>query len=147
MFKLFNSTFELSLRILMLLSESEESMTVDRLLSYDFITIYGRNFGVSNESLHGDNNFGFGEFASRRQIMQQALKELAIDGMINILQKDSGFHFLLNNTGRDYCEKLAVDYSGNYRSIARNTIEKYRTMSDQQIFLIITEESRKSLRR
>ena len=65
--KIFNTTFESSLRILLLLSVSgDEQMTLDRIADYDFITIYSKYFGISDMALHGENEFGLSEFAARR---------------------------------------------------------------------------------
>ena len=73
--KLFNSTFEVSLRLMLLLSVTGDvPMTVDRIAAYDVITIYSRDFGLSEEVLHGDNEFGLSEFASRRNKTQIALR-------------------------------------------------------------------------
>ena len=50
----FNSTFEISLRILLLLSESEDAgLSIDRIAAYDFITIYSKYFDLSDRVLHG----------------------------------------------------------------------------------------------
>ena len=73
--KIFNTTFESSLRILLLLSVSEdEQMTLDRIADYDFITIYSKYFGISDMALHGENEFGLSEFAARRGMMQSTLE-------------------------------------------------------------------------
>ena len=69
--ELFNSTFEVSLRLMLLLSTTGDiPMTVDRIAAYDVMTIYSRDFGLSDEVLHGDNEFGLSEFASRRNKTQ-----------------------------------------------------------------------------
>ena len=55
----FNSTFEVSLRLLLLLSESgDKGLSIDRIATYEFITIYSRYFGLSDKVLHGENEFG-----------------------------------------------------------------------------------------
>ena len=83
MLKLFNSTFEVSLRLMLLLSVANDApMSVDRIAAYDVITIYSRDFGLSNEVLHGDNEFGLSEFASRRSKTQVALRELVLNGSV-----------------------------------------------------------------
>ena len=69
----FNSTFEVSLRILLLLSESGDAgLSIDRIAAYDFITIYSRYFDLSDRVLHGENEFGYSEIASRRNKAQTA---------------------------------------------------------------------------
>ena len=61
--KIFNTTFETSLRILLLLSVSEsEQMTLDRIADYDFITIYSKYFGHSEIAIQGKNYFVLSEF-------------------------------------------------------------------------------------
>ena len=56
MTNVFNTTFELSLRVLLTLDSSNNSpRTVDIITALDFITVYGKDFGISDENLHGDN--------------------------------------------------------------------------------------------
>lgn len=63
MSKLYNTPFEASLRILLILETSRnQSFSADMLAAIDFISIYGREFGISDENLHGDNNYKFSEF-------------------------------------------------------------------------------------
>lgn len=54
---LFNTPFETGLRAMLILSIIRSGgMTIDRLSAYDFMTIYGRDFEVSDWNLHGDNS-------------------------------------------------------------------------------------------
>ena len=53
---IFNSPFELSLRILILMKTRNSRVTVDWLSCLDFVTTYGKDFGVSEFNLHGDAN-------------------------------------------------------------------------------------------
>lgn len=148
MAKLFNSSFELSLRILLLLSESEEEgMTIDRILAYDFITIYSRYFGLSETSLHGENDFGFSEFANRRDLIKNALKALVVDGMITVLRKEDGFHYSINKNGKLLCKNLNTEYSAIYRTLARKVIKKFDFMREVEVLSLISKESTKALRR
>ena len=51
---------------------------VDMLYAADFMTTYGKTFGVSTSDLNGDNQYKFSEFVSRRQIVQNSLKKLCL---------------------------------------------------------------------
>lgn len=42
--------------MLLLSVVSPKSMTIDRITAYDFMTIYGKDFDVSEKNLHGDNS-------------------------------------------------------------------------------------------
>lgn len=148
MAKLFNSSFELSLRVLLLLSKSGDTgMTIDRISAYDFITIYSRHFGLSTTSLHGDNDFGFSELASRRKLVQDALKSLVLDGMISVLRKDNGFHYCINAKGKTLCENLTTEYATTYRFLAEKVMQKYDSISEVAVLNLISKESTKALRR
>ena len=122
-------------------------MTVDRISAYDFITIYGRYFGLSDTSLHGDNNFGFSEFAARRKLIQDALKSLVLDGMISVLRKDDGFRYSINASGKKLCRNLTTEYATAYGFLAKKVMEKYDSMSEVEILNRISKESTKALRR
>ena len=53
--KLFNSTFENSLRILLLMDEFGKKQNLDMLYVADFMVSYGATFGFSKADLNGDN--------------------------------------------------------------------------------------------
>ena len=73
--RLFNSTFENSLRLLILLDEYDMPQTLDMLYAVDFMTIYSKPFGLSEQNLNGDNDLKFSEFASQRDLVKEALKD------------------------------------------------------------------------
>ena len=76
MSEIFNSSLEISLRMLIILNTVQSRLSVDRIAALDFISIYGKDFGVSEYNLHGDNDYRFSEYTSKREIVSQALKEL-----------------------------------------------------------------------
>ena len=44
---IFNTTFEVSLRILIVLNVTQTRLSIDRVSAMDFMAIYGKDFGVS----------------------------------------------------------------------------------------------------
>ena len=105
--KIFNSTFEVSLRLLLLLSTTDgKDMTLDRIAAFDFISIYSRDFGLSDVSLHGDNEFGLSEYASRRSISQKALQELVLDGAVKATSKSNGYCYSITPAGKNAQENF-----------------------------------------
>ena len=66
---IFNSPFELSLRIMILMRVRKSRVTVDWLSCLDFVTTYGKDFGISEFNLHGDNEYRFSEYAAKREII------------------------------------------------------------------------------
>jgi hypothetical protein len=78
----FNTSFEVSLRMLIILNTVQTRLSIDRITALDFIAIYGKDFGVSEYNLHGDNDYRFSEYTSKREIVSQAIKELVLRGYI-----------------------------------------------------------------
>lgn len=55
--ELFNSPFELSLRVLIILNTAQLRLTIDKIVAYDFISTYSSDFGISESNLHGNNSY------------------------------------------------------------------------------------------
>ena len=146
--KLFNSTFEVSLRLMLLLSVTGDvPMTVDRIAAYDVMTIYSRDFGLSEEVLHGENEFGLSEFASRRNKTQIALRELVLNGSVKALTSDKGFFYQITPAGKGVAENMVTQYATDYKRLAKITAARYRSMKDEDTMVVINTTSEESLRR
>ena len=85
---IFNSPFELSLRILILMKTRNSRVTVEWLSCLDFVTTYGKDFGVSEFNLHGDNEYRFSEYAAKREVIGIAIKELQPSGKKRMMARD-----------------------------------------------------------
>lgn len=109
--KLFNSNFENSLRLLILLDEFVMPKSVDMLYDADFMSAYGATFHLSQNDLNGENPYMFSEFASRRGVVRMALKELVLDGFVVPVKLDKGFAYTISSDGEEYCQSLESDYA------------------------------------
>ena len=148
MTKLFNSTFEVSLRALLLLSQTDDvNMTIDRIVAYDFISLYSRHFDLADVNLHGDNEYGFSELPARRTVMQEALKELVLDGLVSASRRKDGFCYEITETGAAFCQKQTTDYANTYRRLASATHKKFKTMTEVEIMAIISQKATRALMR
>ena len=60
------STFEISLRILLLLNEVHgTSLDEQQIGAVDFISVYAADFDLLDENLHGYSNYRFSEYPAR----------------------------------------------------------------------------------
>lgn len=144
--KLFNSTFEMELRILLLLLESNGvQYTVDRIVSLDFITCYSADFSLPYGNLHGENSYKFGEMSNRRMLTQNAVKQLVTKGFI-VVSIDKGYYFSISERGKAYARKLKSAYAKEYKMIVKAVIRKYRKDSDEDILAEIQSYSIMSLK-
>ena len=73
--KIFNTPFENMLRILLLSATMKKPANVDRLVALDFICIFGKKCKVLDKNLHGDNEFGFSEFTTKRERISEAIRD------------------------------------------------------------------------
>ena len=146
--KVFNTTFEVSLRLMLLLSVAEGTpMTVDRIAAYDVMTIYSRIFGLSEEVLHGNNEFGLSEFASRRNKTQAALRELVLNGSVKAITSNKGFCYQITPAGKGIADKMVTQYATDYKRLATITAAGFRGKSDADVLAVVNMTAEDSLRR
>lgn len=143
---IFNSTFEISLRVLLILDCSEDSYySSDMLAAIDFISVYGHDFGIGVTNLHGDNLFKYSEFATRRELVKEAIKKLVLQGLISANCQKDGFTYSITNVGINYCNSLKSDYANSYRDVAYSAIELAKNKSQKELLKIINEHSLRSI--
>ena len=144
----FNSTFEVSLRLLLLLNESDNAgLSIDRIAEYDFITIYSKYFELSDKVLHGENEFGYSEIASRRNKAQSAIKEMVLDGLVQVIRSEEGFKYRIAENGKRVVSNLVSEYATAYRELAKLTVKKFGKKTEAEIMDVISKASVQSLRR
>lgn len=131
---MFNSKTEIALRILLTLYTSEENLSVDDLVIYDFMTIYAKDFGLTSYNLHGDNNSKESEFAARRQQVKEAIRFLVTQGYVDIEESERGFLFAASKKGIALCDAMESAYAADYTAAAIKVTE-YARHHDLEVLL------------
>lgn len=145
--KIFNSPFEMQLRLLLLLSSRPEATyTVDRMVALDFISCYAADFSLPFGNLHGQNNHKFAEMSNRRMLVQLAINEAFTKGLVDAIV-DKGYFFTISTQGLNFIQCLEDAYAVEYSKIVKATIKKYNEDSDKDIIAAIQSDSLRSLRR
>lgn len=144
--RLLNTPFETSLRALLLLKESATPLTLDRILAYDFISIYAKEFRICGISINGNNGFAFSEYALKRKLMGTALKKLVLSRLVTVSERSAGFLYQISATGTSVVDKLKSDYAKDYRSLCKCTMEVYGECSDTELQEIISSASIQALK-
>lgn len=148
MSELFNTPFESGLRALLILySSNSDGMTIDRIVAYDFMTIYGCELGLSERNLHGINHYSFSEISNKRTICYEGVKAFVLDGLISIIQNKDGFSYSLTLAGKQYVEKLESNYKTQFLKIINEVRHKYDTVPDTELVRIINTAAVNALRR
>lgn len=145
---LFNTPFETGLRaMLILFATHSRGMTIDRITAYDFMTIYGSDFGVSKDNLHGINHFSFSELTTRRAICLDGIKSFILDGLIAVTRGKHGFTYALTSSGKKYIENLDSDYKSQYVEIVGEVHNQYKRQTDTALIKLINDTAVTALRR
>ena len=130
---IFNTSFEVSLRILIIVNTVQTRLSIDRITDLDFIAIYGKDFGVSEYNLHGDNDYRFSEYTSKREIVSQAIKELVLRGYITPHCNKSGFSYSISKEGVAFCESLNDKYAEDFIEIVKKANVLFLDYSDRKL--------------
>ena len=145
--RIFNTPFEMSLHVVLLLGVIHERATLDRITEYDFITVRAGEFGLDDGSLNGDSIFAFGELAAKRELVREALKGLVMDGVVDANDGKEGIIYSLTDSGRALDEGLVSDYASRYRTVMKKVNRRYRNKSDVELAGIINRQSTKISKR
>ena len=144
--RLFNTPFEMGLRMILLLSASpKNAFSVDRIVGLDFITSYAADFSLPYGNLHGDNHLKYGEIVSRRLLVQEAVKDLVTRGVLNVTV-NRGYIFSISESGMKYARTLKSEYAKTYKEIAKEVIKRYEDETDAGILSTIQSYSIQSLK-
>lgn len=147
MSNLFNSTFENSLRIVILLDAFEKPINLDMIYVTDFIVSYGKDFGVSTDNLNGDNPYKYSEFASRREIISAALKHLVLEGLVLPQNTNNGIIYCLTSDGKTFSQALNSEYAKEYRKTTQNTLTYVSNKNERELIARINKMSAQSLQK
>ena len=140
---LFNSSFEMELRVVSLLTEtSKEYISVERILAIDFLACYGKVFGISEYNLHGDNSLMYAEISNRRNLINEAIKPLVYKGLVDV-KVDKGYYYRITDTGKKYVDSLESDYAREYKRCVNKAA---CVASDKPDRILLGEINRSSLR-
>ena len=146
--EIFNTPFESGLRALLILySNDSEGLTIDRIVAYDFMTIYGGELGLSERNLHGINHYSFSELSSKRTICSEGVKCFVLDGLISFIQNKEGFIYSLTPAGKQYVEKLESNYKEQFLKSLNEVQKKYDRVPDTELVRIINNAAVNALRR
>jgi hypothetical protein len=129
---IYNTAFEASLRVLIILSVSSIDLSADKIVAIDFTTTYGKDFGISDFNLHGDGIFRYAEIPARRDLISHAIKGLVTKGLITPNCLLSGFTYTITPMGSKFVKSLKSNYSKAYKKLCERSIKFYESKDDKQ---------------
>lgn len=138
----FNSPFETGLRIILILNYVyPESCSIEKLTAYDFITLYGSDFGISPDNLQNDNLFRYSELTTKRENIKKSLRSFTAEGYVAVRSTVSGFSYIITKVGQDFCKELNNGYATTYSNYLSEAVSKYSQLTERKLMQLIFDKS------
>lgn len=141
MITVFNSVFEVSLRVLCILNENNKPISLERIYCLDFISTYAKDFGYYSINLHGNNNFNYSEFTTRIQLIKDSLKDLVIQGYVDFSVTPKELLYLISKKGKNNQQKMNDDYYQELSDILKRIISIVDNKNDSELINLIENHS------
>ncbi len=141
----FNTPFENMLRILLLINTLKKPANVDRLAALDFICIFGKKCKVLDKNLHGNNEFGFSEFTTKRERIKEAMKIAVKNDFLEVERSEDGFVYSISERGRAVVRSLESPYAHDYTVGAKIVCNRFSSFTDDGILQYISDLSTETM--
>ena len=135
--KVLNSTFEIALRFLAIMTTCNIPFSEERLRAYSYLSIHISDIDDSKASTHPDLPYRFNHYLASQDIIHPAIHLLLSKGLIECCNTSEGVHFTTNDLGRN-CFRLI---SGNYKVHLSEAIKEVDSIlhnkNDKEVLSVI----------
>lgn len=137
--KLLNSTFEVALRILAILTTCKVAMTEDRLAIYSYFSLHLSDIRPSEESVHPDLPYRYSGFIKSKEIILPAIELLLSKGLVSCDFTSRHFKYIATEMGIVFYSQI----DGEYKNVLIKSIGKVhyslKLMSDSSLNLLVSK--------
>lgn len=145
--RLFDTVFETSTRLVLLLDELDGDASADYIQAVDFMSLYGKQFSVGDFSVNGDNPYMFCEYASRRELVRAALHELVLQGRVFPTATDTGFLYRCSYEGHRLASSIESDFAQKYRRAVESVLYKTYDIGEEALVERLNEQAKRNVER
>lgn len=96
---------------MILLEVADKPLNIDKITYLDFMSVYAKEFGLSDKNLNGENHYKYGEISAKRRSITAALKRLVIDRFVKATVNPSGLVYSIDVIGKNYANSLDSEYA------------------------------------
>lgn len=130
---IYNTSYEIGMRILILLNFTSKPIDLQRLIYFDYLMLHYGDIDNNYESLHPANPFHTTELYVRRELIQSALNLICKKGLTNILFSNDGFLYEISSLGMNFIKCFESEYSIKLTKYAKLVVNKFDNFSDQNL--------------
>lgn len=142
MIQIFNTSFELALRVILQLYCVKCPMKKDIIVYYDLVSTYGASYGILEFNLNGNNPIYLAELKARNSLISDALCEQVKNGLIKPIYSKDGFSYQITDLGTKFANKLAnkEPYTISYIDCFKTAYKKLATLTLEQLRDFVVKE-------
>lgn len=137
--KILNSTFELALRFLAIMSVCEYSFSEQRLRAYSYFAIHLSDLDSSKVSAHPNLPFRFNNYIGTEKILHPAIHLLVTKGLIVCNNTSEGIKFIINEMGKSCFEIISGTYKSKLISSIVEVDTHFHDKTDNEIYANISQ--------
>ena len=135
--KIYNSTYEISIRVLLLLSKmNNNSSTINRLMIFDYLSLNTYDLG-GPASLHAPVPNRGVQLYSRKLIIENSVKYLISKDLLQIKPSKNGLEYELARNGNVFLSYFESKYFNNLRMRIQWTLDEYGNLNKEELQLFI----------
>lgn len=138
--KLLNSTFDVALRLLAILTTCREAMTEDRLTIYSYFSLHLADMRKGEKSTHPDLPYRYSGFLKSKEVIIPAVELLLSKGLIDCDFTTTNFRYVATEMGIAFYSQIDGEYKQKLIESINKVHYSLKRMSDQQLNLLISNE-------
>ncbi len=137
--QIYNTKNEIGLRILILLSEIDGSIDLQRLIYYDYALLHSKDIVKNKTSIHPNNPYRYNELLIKREIMNEALSFLIRRNLISVNYDENGIIYKKSLITIPFLGYFESEYFFTLKEEAKWVIEYFNEYDDKKIRLFFDE--------
>lgn len=137
--KLYNTPYEVGVRILILLDECKSTLDLQRIVIYDYLILHYGDVDKNYESLHPSNPFHATELVIKRELVKEGLNLICKKGLIDIEYSSEGFYYHINSMGEGLLEYFESKYFNQMKCFAKVVNKRFDKMVKEELNIYIND--------
>ena len=136
--KILNSTFEISLRFLAILTVCNYSFSEERLRAYSYYSIHLSDCDSTKNSAHPNIPYRFNNYLGTKEIMHPAIHLLITKRLIDCIKTSHGIRYSVNDLGKACLSIICGPYKDKLFEAIQEVDRLLSEKEDEQIRIEIS---------
>lgn len=138
--KILNSTFEIAMRFLAIMSNCSLQFSEERLRAYSYLSIHLSDIDKSKNSTHPNLPYRFNNYIGIKMVTHPAIHLLLSKGLLECNNTPNGFRFSVNELGRNCFNLLTGVYKEKLSQAIKEVDAIFHNEDDMSILDKISPE-------